>query len=219
MAKLAVLAAFYRRPWAVPAIAKALREQTRPPDETWLLWEDPEDCRALASEEWPGRVFLRHTPTPRDEDGFPTLAPPSIAYNAALDETDADFIVYLADDSLPLPDKFARMTARLEAGAGAVFCAQDYGYVQTPEDWLAAIGTSGSVRAANEPQASPYCKVDLSQVMHRRTSARWPTAMNTIRATDGYFFEDLVREFGPLDPIPDVLDWTRLLPDGVSARF
>jgi hypothetical protein len=42
--------------------------------------------------------------------------------------------------------------------------------------------------------------------------------MRFLRFSDGEFFNAIARRFGGLHPIPEVLDWTRQLPDGISAR-
>jgi hypothetical protein len=42
--------------------------------------------------------------------------------------------------------------------------------------------------------------------------------MQFLRFSDGEFFTRIARRFGGLHPLPDVLDWTRMLPDGISAR-
>jgi hypothetical protein len=222
---LAVIGTFYRRPWAVPAIARAIREQTRHPDEVWLLYEDEADYDALAdmADEMVGwasphrrfdppiDVHLEQVPVPAG------VVPPSYQINVALEGTSADYIAYLTDDSIPLPTKYERMVAALDAGAGAVYCGQEFGRASGPDEWL-AMHRGGSVRHATAPQPEPFCAVDHTQVAHRRSEDRWPTAWSEVQWSDGRFFQALVRRFGPLTPVPEVLDWTCQLPDGISAR-
>lgn len=207
MTRLAVIGTFYRRPHLYPGIAAAIRAQTRQPDELWCMYEDPSDLVELAKQRWgDATVYFVPVVVPRDEHGRMAVVAPSLCINVALDRTDADFITYLTDDSLPLPDKYAAMVAVLEGGAGAVYCSQDF-------------SDGGDIRWAREEQPDPYCRVDHTQVAHRRSPDRWPTDLKTVRASDGVFFRDLVARFGPLAPIPEVLDRIRLLPDGISARW
>lgn len=206
MSRLAVIGTFYRRPHLYPGIAAAIRAQTRAPDEMWCVYEDPADFAALSAQDWgPAELWFLPVKVPRDADGRPTVVPPSLCINAALDLTGADLITYLTDDSIPLPGKYAAMVRALK-DHGAVYCSQDY-------------SDSGAVRWATEPEPSPFCRVDHTQVAHRRSIDRWPTDLGTVRFSDGVFFRDLVERFGPLAPIPEVLDRIRQLPDGISARW
>jgi len=217
--RLAAIGTFYRRPWAVPRIAQFVREQTRPPDELILTYEDADDGKALRAAKWGvSRTTILSVGrlVPRDEHGRFTEIAPCIAINAALDLTDADYITYLTDDSLPLPDKYRQMHGALREH-GAVYCSQDYGSVGSPEEWLAGGGSSG-LRRADHVESDPFCRVDHTQVAHRSSPDRWPTSMQFLRFSDGEFFKALVVRFGGLYPIPDILDWTRMLPDGISAN-
>lgn len=214
--RLAVIGTFFRRPTLIPRIAQALREQTRQADELWLMYERQDDGEALHEQEWgsasPNMVYA---PVP------PAFVPPSLQINFALRRTTADYITYLTDDSLPYPEKYERMTAALNANPewGAVYCSQAYGRVNSTEAWLAnALGACPSVRYAERPLTAPDCVVDHSQVMHRRSDDRWPTDMGALTHSDGLFFAALVERFGAMQPIPEVLDWTCQLPDGISAR-
>lgn len=214
MSTLAVIGTFYRRPWAVPRIADAISASTRCIDEMWLMYEDPDDGAGLLRD-WGEEA--RPIPVQIRPD---SQNPLGVAINTALDLTHATYITYLTDDSLPRPDKYRLMARALDENPdwGAVYCSQDYGTVASPEEWLAAIGTTGSIRRAAEPEPSPFCRVDHTQVMHRRTAARWPLSYDDRKLSDAHFFRDLVDDLGPLMPVPEVLDWTRQLPDGLSRR-
>jgi hypothetical protein len=207
--KLAVIGTFYRRPDIVPVIAECIRAQTRKPDSLWLLWEERSDAEALYAADWgmevrvlPFGIFI-----PRDVGGRPLVVPPSAAINVALDLTDADCIAYLTDDSFPAPTKYERMVEAL-ADHGAVYCSQRYGYA----------GSWHGTRNADREQGSPFCVVDHTQVAHRRSDDRWPTDLQWMPYSDGEFFRRLVARFGPLYPIPEVLDETMQQPDGISRR-
>jgi hypothetical protein len=216
MSTLAVVATFFRRPLLVPRIAEALRTQTRPADEVWLMYEDPDDCLPLAMAWDEGHALagglLRYLP---DEGTLPV----SVGINMALDRSDADYVTYLTDDSLPLPEKFEQMAGALDANPDwfAVYCSQDYGHASGHEDWLAG-GQRSGIRTADNPEPRPFCRVDHTQVMHRRTDVRWPLSPGAIRYSDGVFFRDLADKHGPFMPVPGVLDWTRQMPDGISSR-
>lgn len=213
MSTLAVVGTFYRRSWAVPRVAEALRAQTRKPDELWLMYEDPEDAPVLVKADWDAEdIAVQVRPQPSQN-------PLGVAINQAIDLSHADYIAYLTDDSLPLPDKYRQMAQALDENPewGAVYCSQDFGKADSPDDWLAG-GHQETVRRAAGPQAEPFAHVDHTQVMHRRVSARWPMSYDDRRLSDAHFFRDLVAEVGPLMPVPEVLDWTRQLPDGLSQR-
>lgn len=210
---LAVIGTFYQRPWAVPQVARAIRAQTRRPDELWLMYEDPADGAALVPEAWDASACLVQY-HPRDNEN-----PLAVGINTALDMSSADYFVYLTDDSLPAPDKYRLMAEALDENPawGAVYCSQDFGHVRDPEEWLAH-GGGGNIRHAIAPEATPFTRVDHTQVMHRRIRARWPMSWDDRKLSDAHFFKALVAEVGPLMPVPEVLDWTRQLPNGLSQR-
>lgn len=212
MGSLAAIGVFYKRPEFIPVIAAALRAQTRPADELVLTCETRADLEALVAESWPGRVTYLMVPMPDNS------VPPSVCINAGLDATRADYITYFADDSLPAPRKFELMMAALETGANAAYCSQDRAAVGSRDEWLAH-GGNGYVHLADHEEPDPYMRVDMSQVMHRRTTLRWPLDPGVRKIGDAVFFRDLVAEQGPLQPVPEVLDWHRQLPDGITAKW
>ena len=211
---LAVILTVYRRPWALPRIEEALRAQTRPPDRLWAVWEDGDDGRNLVSRyhdfgcRWQVLQLLKG-------EGNPLAR----AANMVLDLERADYITYLTDDSLPHPEKYERMARALDENPdwNVVNCSQDHGTVRSPDEWLTAGWGGASVRHAGEVVTDPFCRVDHTQVMHRRSSVRWPEDA-PLRLSDACFFRELVDADGPMHPVPEVLDWTRQLPDGISRR-
>lgn len=210
MSTLAVIATFYRRPWAIDKIKEALLAQTRWADEILLVAEDLADARELVMRF--GDAFWV-ADVPGDGNFL------SFCINRALDALDTDYITYLTDDSLPDPRKYEVMARALDEHPdwGVVYCSQDFGTAEGPEDWLSG-GRHLGVRHADRVIEDPFCRVDHTQVMHRRTTARWPLDRSTQRLSDAHFFRDLVADLGPMYPVPEVLDWTRQLPDGLSAR-
>lgn len=178
----------------------------------WLLCEEEDDALAIV-DAFGETATWRETPS--------GINPLSWHINKALDLIGTDYIVYLTDDSLPDPRKYEVMAKALDEHPewGVVYCGQDFGVATSPEHWLAGGRHIGN-RLAGGVIGDPFCVVDHTQVMHRRTSARWPLDRNTMRLSDAHFFRDLVADLGPMYPIvePEILDWTRQLPDGLSTR-
>ena len=216
--KVALICTFYHRPELYPAIAEAIRAQTRQPDELWLMCEDREDYDALIACDWGVRPAIVIVPVPR-ENGEPTVVPPSLLINKALDLSKADYFLYLADDSLPTPHKIEMMAARLDDGASVVYCAQSRGQVRDATEWLETRGSVGQIATAPGPHSSPYCQVDMTQVMHVRSEDRWPLDMSVRKIGDAVFWNLLLERFGAFENVPDVLDWHRQLPTGITARW
>jgi hypothetical protein len=215
VSSLAVIFTVYNRPWALAPIVRALEGQSRQADEIVVACERFADFTA-AHEAMRGMVNTLWIVAPEAGQN-----PLGVVINYALDRTDADYIAYLTDDSLPHPDKYRLMAEALDENPdwGAVYCTQDYGTAESPEAWLAAAGRyDGSRRTASEPTSDPFTRVDHTQVMHRRCEARWPLSYDDRKLSDAHFFKALVEEVGPIYPVPDVLDWTRQLPDGLSRR-
>ena len=210
MSRLAVIATLYgqRSIDNAPRIAAALREQTLIPDELWLMyegdagWEAAADIAGWVIESGPYPHIIE-VATPRDENGHYTEIPYSRKANRALDQTEADYIVYLTDDSWPAPEKYERMVAALDENPewGAVYCSQDF----------------GGIRTADLLMTDAHCRVDHTQVMHRLTADRWPTEIADIMVGDAIFWRRLHASLGPFWPINEVLDFVRQTNDGISA--
>lgn len=221
MSKLAVIVTLYgqRSIDNIGRVAKALRASTRIPDELWLLYEGEEGWDAAANLAdhivgWcsPHAAFptgwnyptMAEVKTPRNEDGTYAEIPYSRKINYALDHTEADYIAYLTDDSWPAPEKYERMVAALDENPewGAVYCSQDYG---------------GVLRVADLLMSDAHCRVDHTQVMHRRTEDRWPTDIADITVGDANFWRRLHASIGAFYPINEVLDYVRQTSTGISA--
>lgn len=208
LSRIAVIATFYgpRGAAATRPSRAALRAQTRPPDETWVLVEDvPREDRLLGR--WAGSTHHRLIPTPRNERGDYAVIPYSHKINVALDRTDCDYIVYLTDDSLPHPDKLRIMADALDANPewGAVYCGQD---------------RNGTGNPAHDPRSDAYCVLDHTQVMHRLTADRWPTDISLMRLGDANFWRALHASIGVFYPVAGelLLDVVRQTPEGISGR-
>ena len=215
MSTLAVIYTVYRRPWAYDRVNEALRAQTRAPDIVQVMSEPIGDGQAYDIDA-PGLYNGWRLGIVRPGDDNPL----SVAINNALEWLDeVDYITYLTDDSLPDPRKYEVMSRALDEHPewGVVYCGQDFGTAKDPEDWLDG-GRQIGTRHADRIVEDPWCVVDHTQVMHRRTSARWPQDRSTMRLSDAHFWRELVADLGPFYPVPEVLDWTRQLPDGISSR-
>lgn len=188
----------------LPRLREAIRASTREPDETWVLVERIPQGRRLLGK-WAGKTRHRIIDTPRHEDGTYALVPYSLKQNYALDRTECDYIAYATDDSWPSPEKYAAMAAYLDSypEVGAVYCTQDYG---------------GVTRVADLLMSDAHCKVDHTQVMHRRTADRWPEEIEHLTLGDAVFWRRLHESLGPFYPLgPDVMDYVQQTPDGISA--
>lgn len=196
--RLAVIAPLYgqRAAGNLPRIRAALAAQTRPPDEVWWMVEDVPG--------FPLRKNRWNVPTPRDGDRYAVI-PYSFKQNFALDRTDADYIAYLTDDSWPAPEKYERMVRALDENPewGAVYCSQEY--------------AEGQVRVAGDVMYDAHCRVDHTQVMHRRTADRWPLEMGDLMLGDALFWRRLHASLGPFYPVIEVLDYVRQTREGISG--
>ena len=207
---LAVIVTLHRRAPLVPRLAEAMRAQARRPDRLWLVYDELDDA---PDADW---GCLTYNVVFHSDEGNPMAS----SINAVLDlDNKSDYIAYLTDDSLPAPDKYRAMAQALDEHPewGAVYCSQDYGSARDFEHWLGG-GQNTGVRHASAPQGSPDFSVDHTQVMHRRSDDRWPTEQGLRHHGDGVFFSRIVERFGPLQPVGEVLDTIRQLPDGMSAR-
>lgn len=200
---VAAIATFYGRPELVERVAAAIRAQTRPPDELWLMYEGGVG-ETLAVTDFGVTPFLLEIPTPRTTTGRYAVIPYSLKINRALDASGCDYIVYVTDDSIADPRKFEVMARALDEHPdyGAVYCSQEH---------------EGGTRAADRPIDDAYCIVDHTQVMHRRTLDRWSLDVRHIRLGDATFWRALHGSLGPFQPIAEILDTTRPTGSGITA--
>ncbi len=210
MSRLALIGTFYDRPNDVPLIASAVRTQTRPADELWLMHERPEDGAVIAHQDWGQAANIVQVPIPRDDDGHPLVTPFTPLINHALDASSADYVVYLTDDSRPMRDKFERMAGALDEHPewGAVYC------------WLArSNGDEMHMEVGLGSHPIRYGHLDHTQVMHRRSPDRWPEAFDMIHLADQEFWRCISRRFGPIRAVPAMLDMQECRPDGLNAEL
>ena len=202
----AVIGTFYKRHENSLPILKRLLEQTRVPNEAWLMCETPEDVAALTDaarilyeleviDRLPPWLFIRLCPTPRTATGEYAVLPYAHKINDALELSGVratGAVVYLDNNSMPGPDKYRVMIEALETNPtwGAVYCTQK------------RTGFAPTVCEAIEPVADAFCVLNYTQVMHRRTPDRWPTDMALANPdlADGYFWRTLHERVGAFHP-------------------
>lgn len=201
MSRLAVVGTFYRRHENTDALVQRLVCDSRI-SEAWLVCEDRWDAlgidKALARWSPYGTIPEVHRvtlPTPRTDDGGYAVIPYSHKINYALDRTRADYVVYLDNGSMPHPEKYRRMAAALDEHPewGAVYCGQRRtGYAP------AEAHASGVV-------ADAYCRLNYTQVMHRRTDDRWTLDMAHADPdlADALFWRSLHASLGPFYPVAE----------------
>jgi hypothetical protein len=210
--KLAVIGTFYgRHENTFPLLHRLLVDGTRKPDEAWLMCEGHDDVAAieLALDDLyemelidgpiPGvRIISLQTPK---VGGRYAVIPYSRKINWALDASQADAFVYLDNNSMPGPDKYAVMAQALEQHPeyGAVYCTQK------------RTGFNETVFYAEEPVYDAFCVLNYTQVMHRRTDQRWTMDMRWADPdlADGLFWRQLHDKLGPFFPAggKTIQDW------------
>lgn len=194
MSSLAVIGTFYRRWENTHALARAMNGQTRAVDDLWLMAEDGEDRHVLNGCLWRAdALHLVTLPTPRADDGQYAVIPYSHKINYALDRTQADYVVYLDNGSMPHPDKYRLMAKALDENPswGAVYCGQRRtGYAPVDAHADGVVGDA-------------YCRLNYTQVMHRRTSDRWTLDMAHANPdlADALFWRSLHASLGAFYPV------------------
>lgn len=207
MSTLAVIGTFYKRHENTGRLfQRVLYDSTRKPDEFWVMCEGEDDVHVAqevwgAWDYWLTETHIEHLPTPRDESGHYTVIPYSNKINWALDRTEADYIVFLDNNSMPHENKYQIMVDALDAHPewGAVYCTQH------------RTGFQDVVYTAAGAVDDAYCKLNYTQVMFRRNSARWSLDMGHASpndVADGIFWRSLHAIFGPFYPVAprEVLD-------------
>lgn len=214
MGRLAVLAPWHLRfENTAPLLRRVLAESTRLPDELWIIVED--EANAAVAMEAVDRYdlpmpIIEVRPTPRDPNGRPLVIPYSAAHNYVLDRTDADYIAYLDNGSMPHPEKYDLMTRALAANPewGAVYCGQTRtGYRET-------------TKHAEGVESDAFCILNYTQVMHRRTADRWTTDMGHAEPdlADALFWRELHKSLGPFYPVaPGLILDEHHIPDDKAA--
>lgn len=218
--RLAVVGTFYgRHDRSLPLLHRLYVDATRRPDEAWLLCETAADQEALeagyrelydleALDGRPDGLHIGVVETPRKPSGGYDVIPYAHKINHALDLVQSDYVVYLDNGSMPHPEKYGVMAAALDANPawGAVYCGQRRtGYVDID------VPADGTVEDA-------FCVLNYTQVMHRRTSDRWPLDMKLADPdlADGWFWRALHESLGDFHPCgTGILDVHHM--DGVHA--
>jgi hypothetical protein len=197
MSKLALIGTFYqRRERTEMLLNRVLVESTRPPDEFWLICEEEADASPAYAwqytQQHPG-LIIHVLPTPLTNAGKYDIIPYSNKINWALDHTDADYIVYLDNNSTPHIQKYALMLSALEQNPewGAVYCSQNRTGFRV-EQWL-------SDRIVNDA----YCVLNYTQVMHKKTADRWDLDMQWADPdlADARFWRSLHSSLGSFHPV------------------
>jgi cellulose synthase/poly-beta-1,6-N-acetylglucosamine synthase-like glycosyltransferase len=199
--RVAVIGTFYQRhDNTEPIMRRLYRESTRKPDEAWIMCEDLDDFEVAKQAKRKFRAGktcrIVHHPTEKNGKRYAVI-PYSNKINWALDQTDADYIVYLDNASMPHPQKIELMAAALDENPtwAGVYCAQirQEGQKPFPADKIVHDG---------------YCAVNYTQVMHRRGPQRWPTDVRyaTPDLADAMFWRQINEERGPFHPVaPDLV--------------
>lgn len=193
--KLALIGTFYGRYEQSRACLKQVLNSSRLPDEIILMCETGEDAENLRNLTYHKNVQLHILETPKT-DGVYDVIPYSNKINFALDHTDADLIVYLDNGSMPHIDKYKIMAAELEAHPeyGAVYCSQQ------------RTGFVNKLHTADKVVQDPYCVINYTQGMHRKTDKRWPTDMKYATpndVADALFWRSLQTPFHPINKVLD----------------
>ena len=198
--KLAVIGTFHGKfAESTRAIERVLYESSRVPDEFWVLCEDAEDASnarlAVNAGNTKTKIILQTLPTPRQSEGGPyTFIPYSCKINYALDRTKADIICHLDNGSLPHKWKFDLMAGVLESypSYGAVYCTQK------------RTGFREEISHAEEIVPDAYCRLNYTQVMHRRTDDRWTLDMRYANPdlADAMYWRELHKTLGSFYPVP-----------------
>lgn len=203
--KLAVIGTFYKKYAESQRAIRAVLNSERRPDEFWIICETIADLQnaeeALGEDATQPGIFLTLLSTPKNEEGTYAVIPYSNKINFALDASDADAFVYLDNGSIPHPQKYGKMLEALLADSvSVVYCSQE----------RTGFAPMTSIASAVVPDA--FSILNFTQVMHRRTSKRWPLDMSYAvphDLADAYFWRELHSVFGPFFPVCGemVLDW------------
>lgn len=140
----------------------------------------------------PKCLRIVHLPTPQSGGAYEVI-PYSNKINWALDQTQADAVVYLDNGSMPAPEKYEVMLAGIDAGHQAVYCTQEF------------TGFASGFRGLVGPVEQPKGRLNFTQVMHTVGPERWTLDMKWANPdwADGLFFLDLIPRVGLIHPVGD----------------
>ena len=206
--KVSLIGTFYERHERTRELLRRVYEEsTRPPDEMWLMCEGAKDYEVATKAARPSYkgLIIMEWPTPRTANGDYAILPYSYKINYALDNTNADAIVYLDNGSMPHPRKYELMAAELEVHPeyGAVYCSAYH------------TGIDEVFRQATQVVEDAYCVLNFTQVMNRPTADRWTLDLNNGRPydlADALFWRSLHKNLGSFYPVKfdKVLDVHRI---------
>lgn len=201
---LAVICPFYgRHESAFPLLHRLFIGGTAHPTEVHFVCEEEADQNALLDayrelfelellDDWPKGLIITRYPTPMNGNAYAEI-PYSRKINLALDTTGCDLITYLDNGSMPDPLKYETMVAGLESHPewGAVYCGQK------------RTGMHELTCQAQDPVEDAYCGLNFTQVMHRKTTDRWPVDMRHANPdlADGLFWRSLHASLGVFFPV------------------
>lgn len=194
--KLAVIGTFYKKFDSSRKAIEAVLASTYAPDEFWVICEteyDLQNAKAMLGDKWPTRMRMLHLPTPTTGGEYDVI-PYSYKINHALDNSEADAFVYLDNGSVPHPDKYELMLSSLGCSdkIGAVYCPQR------------RTGYHEVIDMATEVVPDAFCRLNFTQVMHRKTDARWTMDMQHAKPNDiadALFWRELHKRVGAFYPV------------------
>lgn len=201
MSTLAVIGTFYQRhDNTLPLFKRVLEESVLKPDEFWVMCEGEDDVQVAITaysnilKDFNTDVHIEHLPTPKNSANRYTIIPYSNKINWALDHTSSDYMVFLDNNSMPHIRKYELMKKALDDNSdwGAVFCSQE------------RTGIKYDLWTYDKPLGDAYCILNYTQVMFRRSPARWTLNMQYADPNDladALFWRELHRELGAFYPV------------------
>jgi len=153
-----------------------------------------------------------------DEEERSTKCRYALNINDGLKLSDGEYITYLTDDCLFLPNRLERMAHELDNDPNKmVVYGMQRVQVRYDGDWrnFRIRNTIGKTR-------SPMCQVDHNSIMHRAlcleklTKPYWVEDKSAWMDGDAYFFEKLATHFD-FYPIQEVLDICRIHDNSVQS--
>jgi hypothetical protein len=198
---LALIGTFHKKYEESVRAVRAVYESSYLPDEIYWVCENTTDHDNLMAAGGISdfKVHLLVVPTPRTESGDYLVVPYSYKHNWVLGKSNCDRFTYLDNGSIPHRLKYERMMATMDANtaAHAVYCSQQRtGYMQV-------------LAHADAIVENASCVLNYTQVMHRRSDARWSEDMALalpFDVVDADFWQRLSVPFHPVQS-EEILDW------------
>ena len=157
------------------------------------FWQHPQVAVVKSNVAWPERLATTRYAT---------------MINIGLAVARGEFITYLTDDDLYLPNRFGAMVAALDDGQDVVYGSQRIEEAG-PDGWREV-----RIREARRPLRQAACVVDHCSVMHTAEAARrvggWDDAPEHWPQGDARFWDRLTAAgyvFYPVDEVTDVHRW------------